>query len=439
MTILILVLCIISLVLLITWAKVNAFLAFLIVSIGGALLLGMPLGSIGASVNKGLGDTLGSVVIIIILGAMLGKLVAETGAAQQITLALRKIFGYKYVLWAMALTGFIVGIPLFYNVGFVLLVPIIFSVAHNYKLPLVYVGIPMLASLSVMHGFLPPHPSPMALVGLFHADLAKTFLYGFLIAIPAIIVAGPLFARTIRNLPSSYAVKVFPVQDWEKERLPGTANSIVSSLLPVLLIGAASLLGKLAGNNEALKKLAVFLGEPTIVMTIAIVTATYTLGIRSGRRLIAVMKIYEEAVKEIVMIVLIIGGAGILKQILIDSGVNNELVTILQGWQLPPLLLGWLVAAVLRLCLGSATVAGLTAAGIIFPLATKTHVDPNLLVLAIGSGSLFCSHVNDGAFWLFKEYFGLSMKNTFRSWSLMETIVSVMGLIGVLVVDKVFF
>lgn len=439
MTVLILVLCILSLVLLITWAKVNAFLAFLIVSIVGALLLGMPLGSIGASVNKGLGDTLGSVVIIIILGAMLGKLVAESGAAQRITLTLRRIFGSKYILWAMSLTGFIVGIPLFYNVGFVLLVPIIFSVAHNYKLPLVYVGVPMLASLSVMHGFLPPHPSPMALVGLFHANLASTFFYGFMIAIPAIIVAGPLFARTIRNLPSSYAVKVFPVQELDEERLPGTANSFISSLLPVLLIGASSLLAKLAGDHEALKKAAVFLGEPNIVMTIAIVTATYTLGVRSGKRLTEVMKVYEEAVKEIVMIVLIIGGAGILKQILIDSGVNNELVTILQRWQLPPLLLGWLVAAVLRLCLGSATVAGLTAAGIIFPLAAKTHVDPNLLVLAIGSGSLFCSHVNDGAFWLFKEYFGLSMKNTFRSWSLMETIVSVMGLIGVLVVDKVFF
>ena len=439
MTLLILVLCILSLVALITWAKVNAFLAFLVVSIAAALLFGMPLGSIGTSVNKGLGDTLGSVVIIIILGAMLGKLVAESGAAQQITLTLRKIFGHKYILWAMSLTGFIVGIPLFYNVGFVLLVPIIFSVAHNYKLPLVYVGVPMLASLSVMHGFLPPHPSPMALVGLFHADLATTFFYGFLIAIPAIIVAGPLFARTVKNLPSTYAVKVFPVQVLEADRLPGTANSFISSLLPVLLIGASSLLAKLAGDNSGLKKVAVFLGEPSIVMIIAILTATYTLGIRSGRRLTGIMKIYEEAVKEIVMIVLIIGGAGILKQILIDSGVNNELVTILQGWQLPPLLLGWLVAAVLRLCLGSATVAGLTAAGIIFPLAAKTNVDPNLLVLAIGSGSLFCSHVNDGAFWLFKEYFGLSMKNTFRSWSLMETIVSVMGLAGVLAVDKILF
>ena len=439
MTLLILVLCIAGLVLLITWAKVNAFLAFLIVSVAGALLLGMPLNSIAQSVNKGLGDTLGSVVIIIVLGAMLGKLVAESGAAQQITMVLRKLFGQKYIVWAMTLTGFIVGIPLFYNVGFVLLVPIIFSVAHNYKLPLVYIGLPMLASLSVMHGFLPPHPSPMALVGLFHADLATTFYYGFMIAIPTIIVAGPLFARTVRNLPSTGAVKVFPANEIPAAQLPGVANSIVSSLLPVLLIAATSLLAKIAGGNASLKNVASFLGEPAIVMLIAIITATYSLGVGTGRRLADVMNIYTEAVKEIVMILLIIGGAGILKQILIDSGVNNELVTLLQGWKLPPLLLGWLVAAILRLCLGSATVAGLTTAGIIFPLAAKAKVDPNLLVLAIGSGSLFCSHVNDTAFWLFKEYFGLSMKNTFRSWSLMETIVSVMGLAGVLVVNEIFF
>lgn len=436
MTLFILVLCIISLVLLITLGKVNAFLAFLIVSIVGGLALGMPLNTIGQSVNKGLGDTLGSVVIIIVLGAMLGKLVAESGAAQQITDVLRRVFGHKYIVWAMTLTGFIVGIPLFYNVGFVLLVPIIFSVSYNYKLPLVFVGLPMLASLSVMHGFLPPHPSPMALVALFHADMATTFFYGLIIAVPTVIIAGPLFAKTVRNMPSN-SLKVFPVQEFAKGGLPGVSNSIISSLLPVLLIAATSVLAKVTAGNHALKNVAVFLGEPTIVMTIAIITATYTLGVRSGRRLADVMNIYAEAVKEIVMILLIIGGAGILKQILIDSGVNTQLVAVLQGWKMEPLILGWLIAAILRVCLGSATVAGLTAAGIVFPLASKTHVDPNLLVLAIGSGSLFCSHVNDTGFWLFKEYFGLSMKNTFRSWSLMETIVSVMGLAGVLIVNKV--
>ncbi len=435
MTILILVLCIVSLVLLITWAKVNAFLAFLIVSIVGGLLLGMPMATIGQSVNKGLGDTLGSVVVIIVLGAMLGKLVAESGAAQQISNVMRKTFGQRYLLWAMALTGFIVGIPLFYNVGFVLLVPIIFSVAYSYRLPLVFVGLPMLASLSVMHGFLPPHPSPMALIGMFHADLGTTFLYGLIIAVPTVIVAGPLFAQTVKNIHGTS--KPFVPKEAVFARMPGVANSMVSSLLPVILIAGTSLLARVSSGNDGLKNISLFLGDPVIVMTISIVVATYTLGLFCGRKLVEVMNIYAESVKEIVMLLLIIGGAGILKQVLIDSGVNNTLVAVLQQWKLPPLFLGWLIAAVLRLCLGSATVAGLTAAGIVFPLASKLHVNPNLLVLAIGSGSLFFSHVNDAGFWLFKEYFGLSVKNTLRSWSLMETIVSVMGLIGVMVVDKV--
>jgi Gnt-I system high-affinity gluconate transporter len=199
MTLLILAFCIVCLILLITWGKVNPFLAFLVVSIVAALLLGMPINSIAQSVNKGIGDTLGSLVIVIVLGAMLGKLVAESGAAQRIAHTLKNVFGYKNLPWAMSLTGFIVGIPLFYNVGFVLLIPIIFSVAYSYKLPLVYVGLPMCASLSVMHGFLPPHPSPVALLAQFHANMGMTFFYGIMIAIPAVIIAGPLYAKTLKN------------------------------------------------------------------------------------------------------------------------------------------------------------------------------------------------------------------------------------------------
>lgn len=438
MTLIILALCIVCLVVLITWAKVNTFLAFLVVSIAAGLLLGIPMNRISQSVNKGLGDTLGSIIIIIVLGAMLGKLVAVSGAAQRIALVFKNIFGYKYIGWAMSLTGFIVGIPLFYNVGFVLLVPIIFSVAYNYKLPLVYVGVPMLASLSVMHGFLPPHPSPMALLVLFKADMTRTFLYGILIAIPAIIFAGPLFAKTLKNIRSD-SVKVFPMHELPENQLPGIANSIISSLLPVILIACSAAIAKIFSYSTPVKNIVDFLGEPNIVMLLTIIIATYTLGMQMGRRLTDIMNLYVDAVKDVAMILLIIGSAGILKQILIDSGVSNELAAALQGWKLSPLLLAWMVAAILRLCLGSATVAGLTTAGIIYPLTLKTPVDPNLLVLSIGAGSLFCSHVNDTAFWLFKEYFGLSMKDTFRSWSLMETIVSVVGLIGVLIVNQLFF
>lgn len=438
MDVLILFGCIAILVLLIAWAKVNTFLAFLIVSVMAALLLGMPASSIPQTVNKGLGETLGSLAIIIVLGAMLGKLVASSGAAQKIASVLKKTFGYKYITWAMSLTGFIVGIPLFYNVGFVLLIPIIFSVAYNYRLPLVYVGLPMLASLSVMHGFLPPHPSPMALVTQFNADLVKTFVYGLIVAIPAILIAGPLFARILINMQSSPTVTL-QADELPDNELPGITNSVVSALLPVLIILGTTLINRICSDHMVVVNFAGFIGDPTIAMILTICIATFTLGIRSGKKLIDIMVIYVDATKDIAMILLIIGSAGILKQVFVETGVSNSLAAILQGLTLPPLVLAWLITAVLRLCLGSATVAGLTAAGIVFPLIGPHGADPNLMVLAVGSGSLFCSHVNDSSFWLFKEYLGLSIKQTFLSWSLMETLVSVIGLIGILILNQVLF
>ncbi len=435
MTLLIFAFCIACLILLITWGKVNPFLAFLLVSILAALLLGIPVSNIAQSVNKGIGDTLGSLVIVIVLGGMLGKLVAESGAAQRIALVLRNAFGYKYMVWAMTLTGFIVGIPLFYNVGFVLLVPIIFSVAYSFKLPLVFVGLPMLSSLSVMHGFLPPHPSPMALLTQLHGDMASTFFYGIIIAIPAIIIAGPLYSQTLKKIKSN-PTKVFALHEIPEDKLPGAANSFISSLLPVILIAITTIGVKVFDGNNSVKNITTFFGDPNLVMLLTIIIATYTLGIAMGKSLTHVMNLYAEAVKDISMILLIIGSAGILKQIFIDSGAGNEIATALQSWKLPPLLLAWIVTAILRLCLGSATVAGLTAVGVVYPLTLQTHVDPNLMVLSIGAGSLFCSHVNDTGFWLFKEYFGTSLKDTFRSWSVMETIVSVVGLIGVLVINE---
>lgn len=434
MTFIIISCCIVSLVILIAWAKVNPFLAFLIVSIMAGLLLGIPYSNVMQSVTKGIGDTLGSLVIVIVLGAMLGKLVAESGAAKQIATVFQNLFGTKYIVWAMTLTGFIVGIPLYYNVGFVLLIPIIFSVSYHNKLPLVYVGLPMLASLSVMHGFLPPHPSPMALVMQFNANMATTFFYGLVIALPAIIIAGPLFSRTLMNIQSR-EVKVNLIYTLPDDKLPGIVNSLVSSLLPVLIIALIAGFSEIMEDDSA-RDVLYFLSEPNVVMGLTILIATYSLGISRGKRLSEVMHVYTEAVKDIAMILLIIGSAGILKQIFIDSGASKEIAEALGSWQLPPLLLAWIVTAILRVCLGSATIAGLTAAGIVYPLTAQENVDPNLMVLSIGAGSLFFSHVNDTAFWMFKEYFGLSMKDTFRSWTCMETIVSIIGLVGVLILDQ---
>lgn len=435
MTLLIVFCALLALILLITWGKCNAFIAFLVVSIATGLCLGIPASKITQSVQKGIGDTLGSLVVIIMLGAMLGKLVAASGAAKRITGVLMKAFGEKHIQWALMVTGFIVGIPLFYNVGFVLMVPLIFSVVYQYKLPAVYIGLPMLASLSVTHGFLPPHPSPSALVGQFNANMGLTLLYGFLIAIPTIIVAGPLFARSLKNI-RSVPLQTFQPPVLNENELPGAANSFLSSLLPVLLLAITALLPLTTAMQQApWPALMAFVGDPITVMLLSVIVATFTLGIANGKSMKAVMDIYADAVKDVAMIVLIVAGAGVLKQVLVDSGVSDAIAAQLKHWPIPPLVLGWLIAAVLRVCIGSATVAGLTTAGIVAPTMAQLQVEPNLMVLSIGAGSLMFSHVNDAGFWLYKEYFNLSIKDTLRSWSLMETIVAVMGLLGVLLLN----
>jgi Gnt-I system high-affinity gluconate transporter len=433
-TILIVLLCIIVLVLLITWGKIDAFLSFLVVSIAAGLLLGIPFNKIVQSVQKGIGDILGSLVIVICLGAMLGKLVAESGAAQRITSTLRKAFGEKNIQWALMTTGFIVGIPLFFDVGFVLLIPLVFSVVYQYKLPAVYTGLPMMAALSATHGFLPPHPAPTSLVAQFNANMGLTLLYGLIIAIPAVILAGPVFAKTVKNIHST-PLQTFLPTHIPDEKLPGVANSFITSLLPVVLLIIFTIIPLIGLQNESAKMLVSFFGNPVIVMLIALAVATYTLGIRRGKSMKLIMSHYGDAVKDISLILLVIAGAGALKQVFIDSGVSNQIADGLHGLSINPLILGWLIASIIRICVGSATVAGLTTAGMIVPILATTHADPNLMVLAIGAGSLMFSHVNDAGFWLFKEYFNISIKDTFRSWSLMETIISVLGLLGVLVLD----
>jgi len=426
--------CLVLLVVLVTWAKVNPFFAFLIVSITAGLMLGIPLNKVTASVQNGLKDTLGSLVIIICLGAMLGKLIAVSGAAQKITETMVSAVGVKHIQWALVVTGFIVGIPLFYNIGFVLLVPFIFSVVYKYKLPAVYIGLPMLAALSVTHGFLPPHPSPTALVVMFHANMGLTLVYGSAIAIPAIILAGPVFAQTLKKIPSN-PLKTFVADELPADKLPGAFNSFSTALLPVILLMLTSLLPLVIPVTGVLQQALSFVGDPVIVMIISLITATFTLGVCQRKKMSQLAIVYADAVKDIALILLIIGGSGAFKQVLTDSGVTAQIANRLLTVNLSPLVLGWLIAAIIRICIGSATVAGLTAAGIVSGLVLQGHVNPELMVLAIGAGSLAFSHVNDGGFWMFKEYFNLSIKDTIRSWSVMESIVAVVGLLGVLVLS----
>lgn len=434
MTILLVLINIALLVILIVWAKLNPFLAFLISSIVAGFLLGLPADQIAGSVQKGMGGLLGDLVVVIVMGAMLGKLVAESGAAQRIAGFLMKLFGKNRITWAMSLTGLIVGIPLFYNVGFVLLVPLAFTVAYQYRLSAVYVGIPLLAALSVTHGFLPPHPSPAALVAQFDANMGLTLLYGLLITIPTVALAGPVFAKSLKNIQAK-PLETFQAEVREESELPGIANSLITALLPVFLLIATTVISLGLPESSPLRPLFGFLGDPGVVMLVSVLYATYSLGIRRKTSMKKLMDSYTQATKDIAMILLIVAGAGALKQIFTDSGVSQEIADGLKDWPIHPLILAWTITAIIRVCVGSATVAGLTTAGIIAPIIHTMNVDPNLLVLSIGAGSLMFSHFNDAGFWMYKEFFNLSIKDTIKTWSLMETLVAIIGLIGVLILD----
>jgi Gnt-I system high-affinity gluconate transporter len=434
MSLVILLIGILLLILLISWTRLNAFISFMLVAIFVGVTMGMNMGSVTKAIEKGIGDTLGSLVIIIGFGAMLGKLVADSGAAQRISSGLMRVFGTRYLQWALVLTGFIIGIPLFYNVGFVLMVPLIITVSYRYKIPAVYLGLPMLASLSVTHGYLPPHPSPTALVNQFNANLGLTLLYGILIAIPAIILAGPVFSLTLKRYQSP-PLATFASADIPEDQLPGMFSSVFSAFLPVLLIVGTAVTNLYLPDGHSLKPFVQGLGDPVIVMLLAVLVATCLLGIRQGTGMKPLMNTLSEAVKDISMILFIIAGAGALKQILTESGVSQYIGSSLEGLHMHPLLLAWSISGFIRICVGSATVAGLTTAGIVAPLIGQTGVDPNLMVLATGAGSLMFSHVNDAGFWLFKEYFNLSIKDTLRTWTVMETIVSVVGLAGVFILS----
>ncbi|WP_230635444.1 GntP family permease [Sphingomonas sp. Leaf4] len=421
------------LVVLVVAVRIPPFVAFIVTALVAAILLGIPLAAIPATIEKGIGDMLGPLAAIVVLGAVFGKLVADSGAAQRIAETLVALLGEKRLPLAMAATGFVVGIPLFYNVGFVLMVPLIFSVVRRTGLPAVYVGIPLLAGMSIAHGFLPPHPSPAALVPLFGADIGLTLIYGLIVGVPTLAIAGPLFARTLRHIRAVPA-PLFATPAGDDLPLPGAGRSIACALLPVVLIAGATGLAHLSLPPGA-HAVVTFTGSPLVVLLLSIVVALLALRSARGISLAQGMEGFVVAIRDIAPILLIIAGAGALKQVLIASGADVALTGGLSGLPVPPLVTGWLVACIIRIALGSATVAGLTAASLVHPLATAAGTDPNLMVLAIGAGSLMCSHVNDSGFWMFKEYFGLSLRDTFRSWSLMETLVGVFGLVFVLLLD----
>ena len=431
MTLIIVIGCILLLLALIL-IKLNPLLALLTVSIVAGLSLGIAPDMVIKSIQTGVGDTLGSLALVLGLGAMFGKMIEISGAARQISETLVTKFGKERLPWAMMLTGLVVGIPLFYNAGFVILVPLVFSIAQTSQVPLLWVAIPMAASLSVTHGFLPPHPGPTAIASIFKADLGKTLMYGFVLALPIAVIAGPFFARFMKYIKTG-EIKSVPVAAMIEE-LPSVGLSFGLAVFPVLLISFATVGTSFLGLNSPVIHI---LGEPVLALLLALLLACYFLGWRRGMSVKQMMTFLQDSVSAIAMIMMVIAAGGGFKQVLIDSGVANEVAIHASRLSLSPLVLAWLIAAVVRLSIGSATVAGLTAAGIVSTMAQGPGVNPELMVLSVGAGSLLCSHVNDTGFWMFKEYFNLSLKQTFLSWSAMETIISILGLMGVLILSKV--
>ncbi|MQS76338.1 gluconate permease [Lactobacillus halodurans] len=446
MDFLVLILGVALLLFLIIKLKLNTFLSLIITSIVVGIGLGIPMTKIATSIQDGIGGQLGELSIVFGFGAMLGRLVADAGGAFRISHTLIEKFGKKRLQLAIVLASFIIGIALFFEVGMVLLIPIVFAIALEAGVSILYLGIPMATALSVTHGFLPPHPAPTAISAVLNANAGHVLLYGVLVAIPCVIVAGPLYTKVAQKLtPDAFDRKgnlsaLGPQKEFKLEDTPRFGISVLTSLFPVILMAITTIYqllfnnGSVPKNPSILDSIIAFIGTPAITMTISLLVAMYTMGWARRFETPTIMKSLEEAVKSIAMLLLVIGG-GAFKQVLIDGGVGDSVMELFSGVNISPLLLGWLIAVVLRVALGSATVASLTAAGLVLPLMTSAGVNPALMVLAIGAGSLAASHVNDAGFWMFKEYFDLTVKETLMTWTVLETLISVVGLVCVLILS----
>ena len=413
------------LVVLISYFKVQPFLSFLLVTILTGLAYGFNTNLIIGAVQKGIGSTLGAILPIILIGAMIGKIIAKTNASIVIADQLIKLFGPKRLPFAFMIIGFIVSMPLFFSVAFLLLTPLVLTTAQRQQMNPVYLGIPMLASLSITQGFLPPHPAPYYLVThLEGAEIDKTLGWGIVISIPAMLLSGWLFGMTLKTIPANpmnFTQEVEPVNP------PSFLSSLTVILLPVLLISTSAFF-----KHPVIE----LISEPNLALFFSLIVAMYILGFRRGVKWDDMRHWILDASKEVTPLILTFAGAGAFKEILQLMNIGNEVMSIAKNSAVNPLFLGWLIAAMLRVVTGSSTVAGITTAGIILPVLQQTGVNPNLMVLSIGAGSMVLSHVNDTGFWLFKEYFGVSVKHTLRSWTVMETILAIAGLAGVLVLQK---
>lgn len=426
-------------VLLVTWVRLPAFVALTCASLAVGLGARMPLADIPKAFQAGVGDTLGFVAMVIALGTVIGKLLAESGGAVVVSNALVRTLGERRVDWALMLSGFVIGLPVFFQVGLVLLAPVLFTVTRRTGTPLLRVAIPLLAGLSTTHGLIPPHPGPLAAIERLGADPGRTLFYALVVGFPVAVLSGPLFGRLIsRHVTidagamaaqlSGSAVAATP---------PSLAVTVLTMLLPVLLMLAAALAQGILPPG-GLRTALMFAGTPLMAMLIATLAAFVAFGRGCGFDRVTLLRFAEESLMPVASVLLVVGAGGGFGRVLDLAGVDTAIAQAMSGLRLSPLVLGWVIACLLRLSVGSATVAVVTGAAIMVPIAAAApHVNRELLVVSIGAGSLIASHVNDGGFWLVKEYLNMSVAQTFATWTVLETIVSVAGLAGVLLVAAI--
>lgn len=431
---------VVGLIVLIAKFRVNSFVALILASIFVGACAGMKPPEIVKVFQEGVGTVLGSIAVIVGLGTILGKLLAESGGAEVVAKTLVDVFGRKYLPWAVMLIAFIIGLPVFFGVGVVLLIPILFSLIQKHNLPLLSLGIPMVAGLSVAHGLVPPHPGPMVAVETLKADAGKTIFYSILIGLPVAALAGPIFAKWIApRVPveiGSMAANL--TKQKAVANPPGFLLTLVTILLPVVFMLLATVADVALAKGDRLRQSVDFLGSPMVALLVAVLFAFYSFGARRGYGKEQILKFTEECLGPIAAILLIVGAGGGFNKILVVSGVGDAIAKLATSANLQPLLLGWIVAALIRVATGSATVAITTASGIVAPVVAKLPgTNLELLVISMGAGSLILSHLNDGGFWFVKEYLGLSVAQTLKSWTIMETIISVAALALVLVLDAV--
>jgi gluconate:H+ symporter, GntP family len=430
---------VICLILLVAVLKLNPFITLFLVSLALAVTTGMPFSSVIHSFEVGVGSTLGHIAIIVALGTMLGKMMAESGGADQIAYTLIQLFGEKNVPWAMMAIGLVVGLPAFFEVGFVLLIPIAFTVARRTQTSLVLVGLPMVAGLSVVHGLVPPHPAAMLAVAAFRADVGRTIFYALIIGIPTAVLAGPLYAKLIAphvELPAENPMAADFADHGEERSLPRFSVTLFTILLPVLLMLIGSWADAFARPGSVVNQAVRLIGNDDMALLIGVLVSFFTLGRMRGFSRETILRYSSECLAPTAMITLLVGAGGGFGRVLQDSGVAKAIVGVAMLTHVPLLLLAWLLAALMRLATGSSTVAMTTAAGIVAPIALQgASVRPELLAIATGAGSLIFSHVNDGGFWLVKEYFNMSVPQTIKTWSICETIISVAGLLFVLLLS----